>query len=159
MCHPLQPSKVVKKTLATLISLLSGVALTLFLFSGLLFAMLGASGTLGLLLLLFGLSALAIFLYEQAYFNRYFYALESEVMVIKKGVFSYGESTLPYSRIQDVFIDQDPLDQAFGLYDLHVSSATLQSAANAHIDGLSYEGAEAIKKELLGKMLKGRKGR
>lgn len=157
--HPLQPQKVVKKTLAQLLSLLSGVVLTSFFFWGLLIAALGASTAAGLLLLGTGIAGLAIYAYEHIYFGRYYYHLDEEHLVIRKGVFTYGETTLPYARIQDVFVDQDVLDQTFGLYDLHVSTATLQSAANAHIDGLSFSGAEAIKAEILERMKRARRER
>ena len=88
-------------------------------------------------------------MYENAYYKRYFYNLSSEFLTIKKGVFTYGETTIPYGRIQDVYIDRDIMDQFFGLYDLHVSTASGQSSIHAHIDGLSKEGAEAIKAKLL----------
>jgi len=101
---------------------------------------------------LFGACALALYAYEQAHFNRYFYDLTKDFLVIKEGVFTYGETTLPYSRIQDVYVDQDLLDQVFGLYDLHVATASGQSSITSHIDGLSYESSEEIKKQILSKM-------
>ncbi len=156
---PPQQSKVAKKTIARLVQMVSGTALTLLLFSGLFIGLLGLKALIGIVLVLIAIATAIFLLYEQAYYDRYYYDLAPDVLIIRKGVFSSGETTLPYSRIQDVYIDQDWLDRLFGLYDLHVSSATLQSAANAHIDGLSYAGAETIKNALLNKMLKGRKRR
>lgn len=152
--YPLQPQKPVKKTIATLISVLSAVAFSIFLFSSLIISVLGVHPTLGGILLLTGVCAISIYGYEKAYFGRYFYSLEGSHLVIKKGVFTYGETTIPLSRIQDVYVDQDILDQLFGLYDLHVSTASGQSSINAHIDGLSYEGSQAIKNMLLKKLRK-----
>ena len=149
---PILQQKVVKKTLATMISLISAAAFTLFFFSSLVISILGANSVLGMILLIFGISTLAIYAYEQAHFNRYFYDLTSDFLIIKEGVFTYGETTLPYSRIQDVYVDQDMLDQVFGLYDLHIPTASGQSGLTAHIDGLSFESSEAIKKMILGKI-------
>lgn len=144
--------KVVKKTLASLISLVSAAAFALFFFSSLIIPIIGPHSTVGFLMLLFGAFAIGIYAYEQAHFNRYFYDLSKNYLVIKEGVFTYGETTMPYSRIQDVYVDQDILDQVFGLYDLHVATASGQSSITSHIDGLSYESSEAIKKQILQKM-------
>ncbi|MFH0927428.1 MAG: PH domain-containing protein [Candidatus Micrarchaeota archaeon] len=149
---PISPQKIVKKALAGLISLASATAVALFFFSSLFLPIIGVHSTAGVLLLLFGFCALILYSYEQAHFNRYFYDLSSNYLIIKEGVFTYGETTLPFSRIQDVYVDQDPLDQIFGLYDLHVSTASGQSTLTAHIDGLTYESSEAIKKELLSRL-------
>ncbi|PIT84507.1 hypothetical protein COU37_03195 [Candidatus Micrarchaeota archaeon CG10_big_fil_rev_8_21_14_0_10_45_29] len=152
--YALRPQKPVKKTLATLISILSAVAFSIFIFSSLIVSLLGVHPTIGGILLLTGICAILIYAYEKTYFGRYFYSLEKSHLVIKKGVFTYGETTIPLSRIQDVYVDQDILDQLFGLYDLHVSTASGQSSINAHIDGLSYEGSQAIKNMLLQKLRK-----
>ena len=149
---PLSRQKIVKKTIASLASLALSAAFALFFFSSLILPIIGAHSTAGVLLFAFGICAMSIYAYEQAHFNRYFYDLTKDYLVIKEGVFTYGETTLPFSRIQDVFVDQDPLDQLFGLYDLHVATASGQSTLNAHIDGLTYEGSEAIKSAILAKM-------
>lgn len=79
----------------------------------------------------------------------YFYELTGKNLTIKKGVFSRNEITLPINRLQDVYVDQDILDRIFGLYDVHVSSATIISGNLSHIDGLNKENSEAIKKLIL----------
>ena len=152
--YPLVKAKIVKKTIAGMISLLSAVALSLIFFSSILFSIAGPGKSAGFFLLCMGACALILYLYETAHFNRYYYDLPQKYLVIKEGVFTYGETTLPYARIQDVYVDQDILDQLFGLYDLHVATASGQSSLNAHIDGLSYDGAEAIKERLLELMSK-----
>lgn len=158
---PLLPQTVIKKTLVDVFSLASGMAFLLFFFLSLITPLLHLTlqGLLGVCLIILGGSSLAFCIYEYVHFQRYFYDAEKDVLVIRKGVFTLSETTLPFGRIQDVFVDQDVLDQALGLYDLHLSTATMQSGLNANIDGLSFEGAEKIKKELLGKMLSARKGR
>ncbi len=152
---PILHQKVVKKTIVTMVSIIWAVAFTLFFFSSIIIQILGSNATIGLLMLSFGLCAISIYSYEQLHFNRYFYDLQNDYLVIKEGVFTYGETTLPYSRIQDVYVDQDVFDQLFGLYDLHISTASGQSSLTAHIDGLSYESSENIKRQILDYMKTG----
>ena len=87
--------------------------------------------------------------YQVCYMKSYFYDLIRANLVVRKGVFSTNEITLPINRLQDVYVDQDVLDRIFGLYDVHVSSATMISARLSHIDGLNKENAEAIKNLIL----------
>ncbi len=82
----------------------------------------------------------------------YFYDATPQTLSIKKGVFSRNEIILPFKRLQDVYVDQDILDRIFGLYDVHVSSATATSATLSHIDGLNKENAEKVKTILLSKI-------
>ncbi len=89
------------------------------------------------------------YLYEIFYMKYYFYDLAGKNLIIKKGVFSRNEITLPINRLQDVYVDQDVIDRIFGLYDLHVSSATVISGNLSHIDGLDKSNSEAIKKLIL----------
>lgn|SRR3989338_3482628 len=89
------------------------------------------------------------YVYEVFYMKYYFYDLVGKNLVIKKGVFSKNEITLPINRLQDVYVDQDILDRIFGLYDVHVSSATIISGNLSHIDGLNKENAQAIKNLIL----------
>jgi len=158
---PLQPQIAIKKTLVDVFQLASGMAFLLFITLSFLISFLNLtiSSLLGICLIILGGSSLAFCIYEYLHFQRYFYDTEKDVLVIRKGVFTLSETTLPYGRIQDVFVDQDVLDQALGLYDLHLSTATMQSGLNANIDGLSFEGAEKIKKLILGKMLAARNER
>lgn len=75
--------------------------------------------------------------------------MQGKTLVIAKGVFSRNEVTLPMNRIQDVYVDQDILDRIFGLYDVHVSSATAASGFLSHIDGVNKANSEALKELLL----------
>ncbi len=90
--------------------------------------------------------------FQKWYFQVYFYDLTDDFIIIRKRVFSPIEITIPYERIQDVYSDQDMLDRLFGLYDIHLSSATVSSGIEAHIDGLEKEAADGLKKALLGKI-------
>ena len=90
--------------------------------------------TIGIFGLLFTIVLLTYF-YQLWYYNVYFYDLTPDYIVIKKGPITPHEITIPYERIQDVYVDQDILDRIFGLYDVHLSSATVSSGEAAHIDG------------------------
>ncbi|MEM4137532.1 MAG: PH domain-containing protein [Candidatus Anstonellaceae archaeon] len=151
---PLEKSKVVKGTIATLISVISTIGVGVILFWTVLVAMFKT--LFPFLLIVVGALFLAIYFYHYLHYKRYYYNLDKEYLIIKEGVITYSETTIPYYRIQDVYIDQDPLDQLFGLYDLHVATASGQSSLNAHIDGLNYENAQKIKLEIL-KRLKNKK--
>jgi len=89
-----------------------------------------------------GVAVAAKYLYEVEYYKKYYYDLNEDVLVIKKGVFGSRELLVPLERIQDIFIDRDLLDRFFGLYDVYVSTATSRSILNAHLDGLDAQNAE-----------------
>ena len=95
------------------------------------------------------LFAVLKYIYEVFYMKYYFYDLAGKNIIIKKGVFSRNEITLQVNRLQDVYVDQDILDRIFGLYDVHVSSATIISGNLSHIDGLSKESSESVKNLIL----------
>ena len=98
---------------------------------------------------LFGAYVIIKYIYEIYYLRSYFYDLVGKNLIIRKGVFSKNEITLPLNRLQDVYVDQDVLDRLFGLYDVHVSSATAISGNLSHIDGLNKENSDAVKKVIL----------
>lgn len=159
--YPLLPQKVVKKAIGGIFQVLSGLGgtiLLIFLFFPALMLFGKASQFAGLALVAFGILAFALCAYELLYFRRYYYAIEGDSLVIRKGVFTLGETTVPFSRIQDVTVVRDFLDKLFGLYSIRVSTANAQSGFYAHIDGLSELGASKIREILLSKMSKARKG-
>jgi membrane protein YdbS with pleckstrin-like domain len=87
--------------------------------------------------------------YQRWYFNVYFYDLTPDYIVIKKGPITPKEITIPYERVQDVYVDQDIFDRIFGLYDVHLSSATISSGMQAHIDGVEKPAADGLRMLLL----------
>lgn len=93
-------------------------------------------------------------IYETIYFLNYFYDNDENNVFIRKGIFAKREITLPFSKITDVYVDQDIWDVILGLYDLHISTPTAESGKFAHIDGLNKKGANAIKKMILDKVNK-----
>jgi membrane protein YdbS with pleckstrin-like domain len=160
---PLQRVKVTKKCLAILLSLaLIAALITAFsLGPGLLGRdAKGSSDTTGwrdgslvILWVLVGILSLGVApIYQHQYYKRYFYDIESEHLVIRKGVWACREISLPFSRLTDVYVDQDLLDVWFGLYDVHVSTPTAESGKFAHIDGVSREGAQELRSMILDRM-------
>ncbi|MBU2578692.1 PH domain-containing protein, partial [Patescibacteria group bacterium] len=148
------PKKIIKKTIESTIA----YAILLFIIWGVLFFIpgytqaivvwLGAVSPFGILVLLL-VVILLIYLYQRWYFAVYFYDLTPDFIQIKKGPITPREITIPYERIQDIYVDQDLFDRIFGLYDVHLSSATASSGMEAHIDGVEKEAAEGLRNLLL----------
>lgn len=155
---PLSQMKPLKKTIASLFSLFL-LIIMIALYIGI-----GSTLTLGIrlppgsILLIFlgfmGLILITIltYLYQVWYFKVYFYDLTEDFIIIRKRVFTPREITIPYERVQDVYVDQDLLDRIFGLYDVHLSSATISSGIEAHIDGVEKPAAEGLRSLILQKV-------
>lgn len=155
--YPLSPRKPVKKTVSSMIGwlVLFSVLIVPILIAVLGLdsargesSMLGIWVTVGAFILLF-LIFIVTYIYQKWYFALYFYDLTNDFIVIKKGVITPREINIPYERVQDVYVDQDILDRIFGLYDVHLSSATITSGFEAHIDGVEKEAADGLKTYLL----------
>ncbi len=146
---PLERAKILKKWLGSTI----GFG-TLFLLALAATTLMGNLGLLFMELALYLALAGVLWWYQTQYYEKYYYDLREDFLVIKKGVFAPRETTLPYEKLQDVYIDQDLLDRAFSLWDLHVSTATAASGWEAHIDGLNRENAERVRDLLLQRMKK-----
>ncbi len=100
------------------------------------------------ILVIVGLSAW----YISAYIRSYYYADDEGFLTIRKGVFTPTEIHVQYGRIQDVYVDQDLFDRVFGIYDVHIATATQTSGIEAHIDGVDTATAEGLKNFLLGRI-------
>ena len=87
--------------------------------------------------------------YQYLYFRKYFYDVDEQNLIIRKGVIATREITLSFKKITDVYVDQDIFDWIFGLYDVHISTPTAESGKFAHIDGVDKAGAQEIKKLIL----------
>lgn len=150
---PLSVKKVLKKTVA---STLVWAILFLIIWGVLAFASSSSTeagswfgiATVGILGFLFFI-ILIVYLYQRWYYAVYFYDLTPDYIVIKKGPITPREITIPYERVQDVYVDQDLLDRIFGLYDVHLSSATISSGMEAHIDGVEKPAADGLRAMLL----------
>ena len=151
---PLSYKKIIKKTMASTIAI-TILLLVIWGFSAFMLGSIGqeaigwlGTATFGIFVFLF-VVILLTYLYQRWYFAVYFYDLTPDFIQIKKGPITPREITLPYERIQDVYADQDLLDRIFGLYDVHLSSATISSGIEAHIDGVEKQAAEGLRNILL----------
>ena len=102
--------------------------------------------------LFFILLRIISYFYQRQYIKTYYYNFTDTLLVIRKGVFTKQEITVPFERIQDVYIDQDLLDLLFGLYDVHISTAPATSGFRAHIDGFEKKDAEQLRTLILSKI-------
>lgn len=162
--YPLSPKKIAKKTLTSVIGWSIFLLFMVFVFGGAGIGILADAGqepsaiasviAFGLLGFGFLLVIIAIlsYLYERWYFAVYFYDILEDYLVIRKGPIAPREITIPWERIQDVYVDQDILDRMFGLYDVHLSTATIASGMQAHIDGVERQAANGLREVLLGKV-------
>lgn len=102
------------------------------------------------LLIVFGFILLAFaFAYPTLYFITYHYDMDTQNMVIRKGVIARREIILPFSRITDINVEQDCLDVIFGLYRIHISTPTSESGKFAHVDGISQRSSLKLRSMLL----------
>ncbi len=154
---PLSEKKILKKTIKGTISkvLFIGVFWFVAVISKVLDSKVHATSsnapvfyTILALSLMFLICILSYF-YQRWYFATYYYDLTPDFVVIKKGPITPQEITIPYERIQDVYVDQDIWDRIFGLYDVHISSATISSGFAAHIDGVEKQAAEGLRDIIL----------
>ncbi len=107
-------------------------------------------GSLFFIITLFFVAIIVLtYLYQRWYYAVYFYDLTPDYIIIRKGPITPREITIPYERIQDVYVDQDLFDRFFGLYDVHLSSATVSSGMQAHIDGVEKAAADGLRAQLL----------
>lgn len=157
--YPLSPKKPLKKTIAATIGWLilflilygAGIPLISLLASSSSFHIsaslysLAIIGGIVFFILIVGLN----YFYQVLYYNDYFYDLTEGFIVIKKGVITPKEISIPYERVQDVYVDQDLWDRIFHLYDVHLSTATWTSGMEAHIDGVEKEAADGLRGVLL----------
>lgn len=162
--YPLSPKKIAKKTLTSTIGWSIFLVFMLLMFGGIGIGIAAdshqdPSTIFGFIIsFLFGfvfllvVIALLSYLYQRWYFAVYFYNIVDDYIVIKKGPIAPKEITIPWERIQDVYVDQDIFDRMFGLYDVHLSTATFTSGMQAHIDGLEQEAANGLREVLLGKI-------
>lgn len=156
---PLAKRKVVKKIFSEIIA---GIIFVIIFFLLPLFFLIKADSDVAWLwgkiaiffLLIIILYASSKLVYQIFYFRNYFYDLKENEIVIKKGVISRTEISLPYLKIQNIYVDQDILDRLFRLYDVHFETAGLTSGFHAHIDGLNEKNATTLKKMVMDKLMK-----
>jgi membrane protein YdbS with pleckstrin-like domain len=154
--HPLSPKKIWKKMAVASIALLfivpvftAGISI---LFTTKDFVETHAYTLLMIMVCMYLCLLVVDYFYEKAYIKRYYYNVTDTLLIIRKGVIAKKEITVPFERIQDVYLDQDIFDALFDLYDVHISTATTTSTERAHIDGVERHTAEAIRTLILSKL-------
>ncbi len=90
--------------------------------------------------------------HEFFYFKNYHYSDNDEILVLRKGVITITEVTIPYNKVQNIFVSQDIFDRIFKLYDVHLSTIGIVSQMELHIDGVSKETAEKLRDWLLNRI-------
>ncbi len=88
-----------------------------------------------------GIICLLKLIYEIVYRSSYHYSIEDSNLVITEGVFLKQRGLFPITSIRDVYLDRKFLDLIFGLYNLHVSNANIESHTYGDVKGLSPEAA------------------
>jgi membrane protein YdbS with pleckstrin-like domain len=106
------------------------------------------------LIAVYVIAAILEFLYQREYYRTYYYDIEKDFLIIKKGFITPHQTMLPYEKLQDVYMDQDIFDRIFNLWDVHVSTATAMSGHEAHIDGVSLDNGEKLREIILEKIRK-----
>lgn len=156
--YPLLQNKIIKKTISSTLLWFFSWPLFIFVF-GIPFVQTLQLNVLAILsqamLWLFISTALYMvfqYFYQRWYFATYHYDLTDDYIIIKKGPIAPRELTMPYERVQDVYVDQDVLDRVMGLYDVHLSSATMASGFHAHIDGVGEDSAKKLRDHILAKV-------
>lgn len=150
--YPLDRAKIIKKSISSYVAY--GILAAVILIPSYLFLFAISPMICYILSTIFLAIFIIIPIYQTAYYNKYFYDVRNDFLVIRKGVVMVRETTLNYDKLQDVYMDQDILDRIFGLWDVHVSTATNMSGAEAHIDGVKHDNANAIKELILAKIRK-----
>lgn len=142
--YPLKKIKIIKKTSGIVLSAFVGLLFVAFLLIFIINLFIGILVSLAL----FAVLIVFAFIYESVYYKNYFYDLTEDGLVIGKGVINSWRITVPMHKVQEIYLDQDLLDRVFGLYDLHLSTATDVSGREAHIDGLGKSDAEKLREIL-----------
>lgn len=62
------------------------------------------------------------------------YSLDSDAVLLNKGVFWKRRTTVPYSKITNIDITQGPVERSFGLSKIHIQTAGLSGGENSHAE-------------------------
>lgn len=72
------------------------------------------------------------------------YALREKDITFRKGLFFHSIITIPFCKVQQVSISQNPIARLFGLYSINISNASAWQSSIS-IPGLTRTRAEQIK--------------
>jgi membrane protein YdbS with pleckstrin-like domain len=148
--YPIQKIKIFEKTISTTIK--AGVLITLLCIIAQLFINVDSpqydsrvlpslTGIAVLMLFLVFISKLA---YEAQYYKNYQYSDNDEILTLKKGVFSQSALTIPYRKVENIYVDRSLFDRVFNMWDVRISTAG-STGMIIHIHGLNTQNATNIR--------------
>ena len=151
--YPLSPKKVIKKTVSLSVGLITGYLISVgILYITFLYMKYSSMWELLIVLVLPSVFPIPfIYKYEQLYYKTYYYDLLPDMLIIRKGVWMPREIRIPYSKIQNVYVDRNLFDVIYGLYDVHLATADTSSQFYAHIDGVNEKNAATLRELILKK--------
>jgi membrane protein YdbS with pleckstrin-like domain len=82
--------------------------------------------------------------------RRWSWALTDEGLELAHGVLVRTESAIPIFRVQQVDVRQGPLERAFGLVSLQITTAS--AGSDGTLPGVDAAGAEHIRRLILGRV-------
>lgn len=79
------------------------------------------------------------------------YSLDTDAVLLNKGVFWKRRTTVPYNMITNIDITQGPVERAFGLSNVHIQTAGLSGGENTHAEMVmrGINEPEALKAEIM----------
>ncbi|MGI6197828.1 MAG: PH domain-containing protein [Candidatus Cloacimonadaceae bacterium] len=72
--------------------------------------------------------------YIVAMCRQLIYSLDSDAVLLQKGVFWKRRTTVPYGKITNIDITQGPVERAFGISEVHIQTAGLSGGENTHAE-------------------------
>lgn len=82
--------------------------------------------------------------------RRWSWALTDEGLELAHGVLVRTESSIPAFRVQQVDVRQGPLERAFGLVRLQITTAS--AGSDGTLPGIDADGADEVRRRILGRV-------
>lgn len=89
--------------------------------------------------------------YSGKYLERFVFTLDEDKFFVRKGVFLYSYTMIPYENVQDIHVTQSFTDMLFGMWSVVVFTATVGGGA-VTVPALGRDGAGELKDMLFAKM-------
>lgn len=87
-------------------------------------------------------------IYEELFRLTYGYGIDSDQLVISKGIILKNKGCFPVGSINDIYLKRSMLDLILGLYHVHICTPSFDSREFAHIEGLSAKTAVRLQRHL-----------
>lgn len=94
--------------------------------------------------------------YYNKYINKFRYALQKDHFFVRKGVFGYNYTFIPYNNIQDIHVSQSFFESMLGIWNLSIFTATASARGSEVLPCLSRGVAESLKEQLMEKVRAGK---